>query len=90
MLKIKDDVDLKELEKFGFHKNVIEHHPEFTKYYLDCRTQQLVIFGEDYPKREKGAKAEYIFPRRIRTQSASTKDIDVLYDLIQAGLVEKV
>ena len=84
MLKIKDDVDLKELEKFGFLKRTIAKKPEFTEYCLGLPCQ-LTIYGENYP-----TMSDYVFSRRIKTQSVTIYDIDVLYDLIQAGLVEKV
>lgn len=84
MLKIKDDVDLKELEKFGFKKMAIEKQPEFTEYILECSCR-LTVYGENYPH-----LSDYIFCRRLKTQSATVGDIDVLFDLIQAGYVEKV
>lgn len=71
MLKIKDDVDLKELEKFGFVKEQTEY-----SYYSDTNlwvlfipnTREIFSYFHDY----------------INTA------YDVLFDLIQAGLVEKV
>lgn len=79
MLKIRDDVDLKELEKFGF------------EYFINgCGT-----YGYSFQIRD-GVYANIIekdmeFPEysdeRIIPLSLP---FDVLYDLIQAGLVEKV
>ncbi len=70
MLKIKDNVDLKELEKF----NVLENK-ETKKYYAtDCNG--LFIDCET---------------RKIRIDSGAWNiDFEILFDLIQAGLVEKV
>ncbi|MBQ3413975.1 MAG: hypothetical protein IJH39_01210 [Clostridia bacterium] len=80
MLKIKDGVDLKELEKFGFTKEpmiyvkLIEKGNEgflkFQKYiYIDEKSKTISIqegmFNVD-------------------------KELETIYDLITAGLVEKV
>jgi hypothetical protein len=68
MLKIKDNVDLKDLEKFGFkYKEEANRCPEA------------------YEKNtEKGETEVFIWDREIFCQ-----DLDVLWDLIQANLVEK-
>ena len=87
MLKIKDNVDLKELEKFGFEyrdNNYKEQwvvirplNPKpYSKWHKNCRTNMTImtVYKLD----------------RVLTHS-SHKDIDgILYDLIEAGLVEKV
>ncbi len=72
MLKIKDVVDLKELEKFGLK-------PEFN--YLD-KTKI------DYYKCKsfRVCKNRSILPYN----GTNARRYDTLYDLIQAGLVEKV
>ena len=70
MLKIKEEVDLKELEKFGFETEDdgfiwCEPHEDIV-----INTQRyILVYGDD----EEG-----------------NYSLDVLYDLIQAGLVEKV
>lgn len=70
MLKIKDEVDLKELEKFGFKKD------EEQQYMIE----DLDIFvGTD--ENEKELVLDFGF---------NNENINILYDLIQAGLVEKV
>lgn len=72
MLKIKDNVDLKELEKFGF--------------YLDSDEWYV-----------KDIKSIYIFVKPISREivikaynTSNYAKVDTIYDLIQAGLVEKV
>lgn len=73
MLKIKDDVDLKELEKFGFFlktKSEIIKYVWKNRYYVDCIEIDLET-------------------RQIRCLGDKNANV-VLYDLIQAGLVEKV
>ena len=77
MLKIKDNVDLKELEKYGFTK------PKYGCY------EKLVKDNWNYKM--------YIYitkdTRKIQVNTYDDYDVDLddtLYDLIQAGLVEKV
>lgn len=75
MLKIKDDVDLKELEKFGFKQDV----------YIDKCYVKTFEMGTAY-------KEEIIVwekERNIQVTHA-IRLLDTLFDLIQAGLVEKV
>lgn len=81
MLKIKDNVDLKELEKFGFRKKVSEKWYVYTfnddKYDIELviyeETRQIIIYSAIYYGYENGKTVE---PK--------------LYDLIMAGMVEKV
>ena len=86
MLKIKDDVDLKELEKFGFELNYSKHYGKcwcFNKE-LSCITYFIEI---ELDTREIHCLVSaiddcYVF---------ETGDLSVvLFDLIQAGLVEKI
>ena len=79
MLKIKDDIDLKELEKFGFKER---KKFRFTKEKVvysknnDWTTGKITIAGGN---------------RHIRIIACgSPNDIDEIFNLIQAGLVEKV
>lgn len=80
MLKIKDDVDLKELEKFAFFKD----------YLVDTLVYRKVI------KKEIGMlkqECEIIIWKENRNIDVyTTKGLldTVLYDLIKADLVEKV
>ena len=69
MLKIKDNFDLKELEKFGFKYNAETKHKNET-YEVELKEGAIVVF---------------IWNREIFAQ-----DLDGLWDLIQAGLVEKI
>lgn len=94
MLKIKDNVDLKELEKFGFayrkyYNNYIKLHSE--KNYHD--------FVDNYIQIEKNGTIKPFVQlldghdeKYIDEKQAIIKDelLDTIYDLIQAGLVEKV
>ena len=68
MLKIRDNVDLKELEKFGFikDKNIYYYKNVFS-------VIVLMVFDN----------------RKISNPTDDNGNV-ILYDLIQAGLVEKV
>ena len=81
MLKIKDDVDLKELEKFGFYKSggVYQKNLEVD---MDGIIQwvDICIYIQESNR----------VIRFSAHEAKETTKIDVLYDLIQAGLVEKV
>lgn len=56
MLKIKSDIDLKELEKYGFKKNyyykaiVLEHEDKFKgkDIVFDLKTRKLCFCNSDY------------------------------------------
>lgn len=75
MLKIRDDVDLKELERFGFEKlnDVYRYSSKEAKNYV----YESVIYLYDYD-------------RIIRVDKLTdNNDISILYDLIKANLVEK-
>ena len=80
MLKIRDNIDLKELEKFGFkfhnkQRNQYEHY-SVVSVVKDCIfTKALLI-------------VVYCDNRQIKI--FDTMGQDILFDLIQAGLVEKM
>lgn len=76
MLKIKDNVDLKELEKYGFIKeryNVLYLFEEnsFTRIRIEIETRRIGFYNS----------ADIIVEKEI---------LDKLYDLIKDGLVEKI
>ena len=74
MLKIKDNVDLKKLEKYGFWK----WENTWGTYTID---KQIVTM-------EEADLFLYEYDRIINFQENS--NLDVLYDLIKDDLVEKV
>lgn len=83
MLKIKDNVDLKELEKFGFRKHNFGN--VMTKW-----TREWV---EDYGRLEFIPLidiVDYVVLLNTGKTSRRNKALDLLFDLIQAGFVEKV
>ena len=79
MLKIKNNVELKELEKFGleFKPNIYKEKESYVVYKQDR-------FGQYYVKLSIN-----VHTRQVRV-SSSTETLNVLYDLISNGLVEKV
>lgn len=77
MLKIKDNVDLKELEKFGFkiNNNVIDTNK------ISCLTFEFLTISQT--TRDIDICSGY-------DEVNGYKEIEKLFDLIQAGLVEKI
>ena len=78
MLKIRDDVGLKELEKFGFKLN--NHFDLFTRYEYKPDSGICLYIDE--------ARILSVFPTYY--DKLAPEIMDKLYDLIKAGLVEKV
>lgn len=83
MLKIKDNIELKELEKFGFKSKYNEDTGKIKSYsYNNERIEvrnRLIPFHREYN--------EYSV---INKEYYDSNIVDILYDLIQEGLVEKV
>lgn len=77
MLKIKDNVDLKELEKYGFGKSFV------TGNYRYCLDDYATLWIDDYTRELSIDVEGRFFCETIFT-------FDILYNLIRAGLVEKV
>lgn len=77
MLKIKDSVDLKELENFGF--KVVDTLDEKPTELSDGKFTVIELYNDIYD----------IWNTRIIYVNASAY-LDIVYDLIKADLVEKV
>lgn len=81
MLKIRDNVDLDELEKFGF-----EYDEDINQYFYygftraDCNSEIRMYVD----------KKDRIITTGFDVYVHEGKIHDKIYDLIQAGLVEKV
>jgi len=105
MLKIKENVDLKELEKFGFKKEVEKH----ATYKYECKNGEEDYFTETLYRYDDGINTIEIVEKRENSDwkhlnqerelyvfesdydcGVSESMLSVLYDLIQAGLVEKL
>ena len=81
MLKIKDNIDLKQLKKFGFKFVEVKRYDEFDYYYeIEQSGETLTVYVKDKSIRTY-SKGDYGYTDTI---------FDVLFDLIQAGIVEKV
>ena len=82
MLKIKDNVDLKELEKYGFKYEKMIYGRE--RYYEPITCIDVTI--------KNTTKATSLKLRQVIVNAYSIEHeaIELLYDLIKDGLVEKV
>lgn len=91
MLKIKDSVDLKELEKFGFKPQFDEDTGEIIAY---KKNKDKTTFEGLFVKITEPESKIRIYKSKERIWKLNPYenyyDLDMVYDLIQAGLVEKV
>ena len=101
MLRIKKDVDLKELEKFGFKPKYDENTGEIKEYYKEYiepdknyasgyYRETIKFFVENKKRIFKSHRSCCGGSWDLFNQHTGYKTIDLIYDLIQAGLVEKV
>ena len=98
MLKIKNNVNLKELEKFGFIPEII-NYPQY-----DINNKTIAYYKTLHKKEESGAIIEihsaskqitinadlYVVYSNSKFNDVIIGNLDILFELIQAGLVEKV
>lgn len=87
MLKIKDDVDLKELEKFGFTYNDI-----YGWRYEYKNSERLINSENPILAPYEDINIVFLIDKElyIHCNTHLIKIPDVIYDLIKADLVEKV
>jgi hypothetical protein len=83
MLKIKDNVDLEVLRKFGFKKEQITFTNEIVYVYSDTHSTLYVIV-------ESKTNTKRSIKLMGKDVCLSYFALPKLFDLIQAGLVEKV
>ena len=76
MLKIKDNIDLAELKKFGFEKV-----GDFYRFVFECVYMSEIIIDKPTRKIEIDGEIGYY---------EADKYNDILYELIKADMVEKV
>ena len=76
-LRIRDDIDLKELEKFGFKI--------YSRFFSEFYKKKLKTSNNDAFIKVKPLTRQII----IDTGAAFIEEVDVLYDLIKADLVVK-
>lgn len=94
MLKIKDNVDLKELEKFGFFKsnekvNGWTYEFEPLADYNFCEDNYAYLYVKEF-EYDCETKSNRELELTITQDDECSYNFDVLFDLIQSGLVEKV
>ena len=85
MLKIKDNVDLKELEKFGFEYE--KEHSIYSERYIytnERDTQRIEVIVNDREICVEDISGNYFLGAIV------DEALTVLYDLIKADLVEKI
>lgn len=88
MLKIKDNVDLKELEQYGFIKEKVKTPIGD----IECYSFKVsgVVRCVRIDNRRSVIKINPYTKQIIIEKSLDESIVDVLFNLIQAGLVEKV
>lgn len=103
MLKIKDNVDLKELEKYGLKPVYALKNGNTGETVIDflysIKYENSVGFFRLIPRKAKKILWVYWLSRNIENHAGTIPllvkdcefiDIDLLYDLIKANLIEKV
>ena len=87
MLRIKDNIDLKELEKFGYYYSK-EHKAYKKDYFTGLHTIYLYVFVDNhkYKHRQISANSSNI----IDCVFKEDRLLALCNDLFEAGLVEKV
>jgi len=83
MLKIKDNVDLKELEKYGFYKPKKGEYKDYVLMTNDDNGNNSHISICNYDGKQRSIML-------IENAYSYKLGQDMLYDLIKADLVEKV
>ena len=96
MLKIRNDIDLKELEKFGFKPKYDEDTGEVTEYYrINGDIKGTTISMSENFSKERKYKNFWrinIWNRKMYDHgyiNLTNNDYEILYDLIKADLVVK-
>lgn len=79
MLKIRDDADLKELEKFGFKLDKNQHIGD--SYLLNYEFYLIGVCAKNREIWIEDNNALHIYEKEA---------LDILFDIIQANLVEKI
>lgn len=83
MIKIKDNIDLKKLKEFGFERLLINAHRGWEWIYTVDDSWELICISEKY-------RTIYMDNTRPTFGAIVEDTLGIIYDLIQAGLVEKV
>ena len=101
MLKIKEDIDLKELEKYGFELDEYNKYALPIKIVIPCYCYSCENGNTNHSK-EEIIKGLYVEKNRIINKVGYggehsyyknrfySKEYEVIYDLIKDGLAEKI
>lgn len=87
MLKIKDNYDLNNLKKYGFEHIVGEYKPLCD---FDCQIRISLDYWElqlEYCEYYISTKHKFI---DITTESEYSVELNILWDMIQDGIVERI
>lgn len=79
MLKIKDNVDLKELEKYGFEHHTMIYVKEIERSSQILKEEKIIYIEEE--------NREISIHKGLFNVD---EELDIIYDLIKDGLVEKI
>ena len=95
MLKIKDNVDLKELEKYKIYPKYECNERTGQTIITELRTDICVWEKLRFVKKKKIIAIRYCNKQnnwflKLNRRTSEVVDVDTLYDLIKDGLVEKV
>ena len=90
MLKIRDDIDLKELEKYGFEENSEHYYREKTGNYAISYPYGVIIVDKETKEIEIVYHIIEGLNKIIDENIVILKSPIGLYELIKDGLVEKV
>ena len=91
MLKIKDDVDLKELEKYGFEQSLIKE-TYFKKYEYTSENEECPQYNFELIINPRDSKNKNELVGCFNANDDEIDEVfylDLLYDLIKDGLVIK-
>lgn len=85
MLKIKDNIDLKELEKFGFVGQSFQNGFNIRNCYVfrNDLQQNIIFVNLDWTNKDRTIELGIPFAH-------TDEGVEKLFDLIKAGFVEKV
>lgn len=109
MLKVKDDVNLEELRKFGFKpkydsdtgeivyyykayyadKSCFVEGRQYTEYQIRINTKTVKVSTWGWHKK-KNIKRKFTYDRPPIYSDGIEHFVDIIFDLIQAGIIEKV
>lgn len=79
MLKIKDNVDLKKLEKYGFEHHTMIYVKEIKRSNQTLKEEKIIYIEEE--------NREISIHKGLFNVD---EELDIIYDLIKDGLIEKI